>query len=461
MRKSWVSDAIMGLVLTLIVALGYLVPSIFPFFEGIELKAFDKRSKLRQNLDPSSEIVLITIDDASIAQGGRWPWPRLRLAALLDKLASVHSRVVVLDIVFSEPEPNQGLIEIENLQSQYRQLKSARKIIDQGGAFDALLSLAAQRLDSDSQLQASLERARNVVLPMFFAQGATIGAGSQPLPTVLSSAALSHQVAPGAFEEAMPEGIRAVFPIAPFAQAAMGVGSVNVEPDFDGVVRRQSVVTRYFQSYLPSYPLEIALAYLGIRPAGATFVWGRELRFAKSVIPLDEHNQMLITFNGPAQTFRCYSYRDVIQNNVSLDFFKDKIVLVGLTAARAAIFHATPISRSLSSIEMTANVVENMLHKKFLVRPPWAQRVEWGLIVLAALFIMVCLPCLELVWGAALSFLMMLLIMGAGTYFFVNGQWIKATYPCALLGLGYLAIALKRFFAAEKDKDSKPDSGPL
>src|SRR6266550_3105488 len=130
MKKSWVVDAFIGLLLTAFVSAGYLLPAFFPFFESIELKAFDRRSKLRENLDPSPDIVLVTIDDASISQIGRWPWPRSRIAALLDKLRPGRPKVIGLDIGYSESEQNQGLIEIKNLEDQYSALTTARKLID-------------------------------------------------------------------------------------------------------------------------------------------------------------------------------------------------------------------------------------------------------------------------------------------------------------------------------------------
>lgn len=51
------------------------------------------------------DVVIVTIDDASIAQIGRWPWPRAVHAALLDRLRDAGVRSVALDILFTEPDP--------------------------------------------------------------------------------------------------------------------------------------------------------------------------------------------------------------------------------------------------------------------------------------------------------------------------------------------------------------------
>ncbi|OGR90845.1 MAG: hypothetical protein A3J74_09395 [Elusimicrobia bacterium RIFCSPHIGHO2_02_FULL_57_9] len=453
MKKTWVIDAFVALLLTLFVVAGYMAPAAFPFLEGIELKAFDKRSKLRQTLDPAPEIVLIAIDDSSIAQVGRWPWPRSRVAALLDKLGPVRPKVIGLDIVYSEPEQNQGLIEIQNLEVQFKELVASKKIIDKSKSFDQMFSSAIVRLDSDSKMLASLQQAGNVVLPMFFALGGALGANPEELPPAISSSALPHQVLQSAPGAAMAEGAKAIYPIVPFAEATMGVGHVNVEPDLDGVVRAESPVMKYNDSHIPSYALQLILAYIGMKPSDGLLVPGKEVKLGKFSIPLNEQGKMLITFNGPDQTFRYYSFSDVMNDKVSMDVFKDKIVIVGLTATAVATLYVTPVAHNFPAIEMVANTIENILHSKFLVRPPWAMNAELGLLGFIGLFIMFALPRLRAVWGFLTSFLILLAMVGGGTYLFMNGAWVKVSYPSVLLAAGYLVIISKRFFVTEKGKE--------
>jgi serine/threonine-protein kinase len=454
MKRGWLFDAFIGVVLTCIVAAGYVAPARLPLFEALELKTYDWRSALRQNLAPSDEIRAIAIDDNSVSQVGRWPWPRWRMAALLDKLAPAKPRVIGLDIVYSEPEQPQGLDEIRGMQSRYDELIAARKLIDRGGQFGLLFSSAAARLDSDSRLLASLRQAGNVVLPMVITSGGVLGAKPAPLSAAVSSQAVSVRLSRESPIPAMIEAAVPLPPIAPFAEAALGIGHVNVESDFDGVVRAETPVIRYVNTYLPSYALQLALAYAGLKPSEAVFSPGKDVRIGGAAIPLDERNRMLITFNGPAQTFRYITYQDVMNDKVSLDLFKDKIVLIGVTETGGTSLYATPVAPALPAIELTANVIENILHKKFLVRPPWALQLELGLLAFIGLFIMFALPRFHALWGAALSFLLLVFMGGLGIYFFVvSNQWIKVAYPSALLALGYIVVISKRFFVTEKGKE--------
>jgi len=210
---------------------------------------------------------------------------------------------------------------------------------------------------------------------------------------------------------------------------------------------------RYGQARLPSYGVRLALAALGLKAGDAVLVPGRELRLGKTVVPLDDDSRMMITFSGPEGTFRSFSYQDVMNDKVAWDVFKDRVVLIGLTATGVGTLSVTPVASGLSAPELVANVIENVLHKRFLVRPPFAQRVEWGLIAFVGLFIMLVLPRLKALWGFLLSAVMVLGLLGAGTYLFINGQWLKIAYPGVLLALGYVLIITRRFFSTEKGKE--------
>ncbi|MBI5208671.1 MAG: CHASE2 domain-containing protein [Elusimicrobia bacterium] len=445
-------DAAIGLLLSLFVLGSYALS--LPFLESLELKAFDIRSKLRQTAEPSPEVILVSIDDSSLAQIGRWPWPRWRLAELVDKLATAKPKVIGFSILFSEEQRDEGLKEIERLQQQYDELVVGRKIVEKGVWFSAEFSSSVVRLDTDSRFLGSIRSAENVVLPMFFDLGGVKGAKPEALPPSISSSVVTHNVVRGAAESEMPDGSRASFPLVKFAQASLGVGHVNVYTDIDGVVRREIPVVKYDESYYPSYALRLVLAYLGVPASQAAFTPGVKVSAGKLDVPLDSANGMFISFVGPAGTFRSYSFQDVMNDKVSMDAFKGKIVVVGLTAEGVGTRYVTPAAPSFPSIELTASVIDNILHGKFLTRPPWATRLELGLLGFVALFVMLGLPRLRAIWGNVLFLLILLGILGAGTVLFVHqGFWIKITYPMTLLVVGFLVVIAKKFLITEKGKE--------
>jgi serine/threonine-protein kinase len=450
-KKSSLWDAVIGAALTLGVLGAYLIG--LPLFESIELKLYDMRSKLRAGLTGADEVVLVAIDDDSLTHIGRWPWPRWRLAALVDKLSAAGAKVIGLDIVLSEEEYNPGLAEIARLQESYRGLLAARAVTDKKGVFDVEFSSAMVSLDSDSKLEASLARAGNVVLPMMFGPGGKLGARPEELPAAVSSFTVAYQAVQGGLQLEAEPGTKATYPVVRFASVCAGIGHVRLAQDFDGVIRRELPVFRYGDSYYPSYALQLVLAYSGLRGPDAVFTPGQSLRIDDLSIPLDEYSRMLITYNGPEGTFSSFAYQDVMNDKVSPEAFKGKIVVVGPTALGVGTTFVTPLAINYPSIEIIANIIENILHRKFLVRPPWAADFELGLLGLVGLFIMFLLPRLRALSGFVFSLMLLVGMFMGGVYFFVNGQWVKVAYPAVLLTLAYLVVISKRFFVTEKGKE--------
>ncbi|OGR93425.1 MAG: hypothetical protein A2V88_05860 [Elusimicrobia bacterium RBG_16_66_12] len=447
-KKGFAVDAVVGLVLTLLVAGSYLTGE--SFLAGVEFKAYDLRSKLRQTLKSPEEIVLVAIDDESISQLGRWPWPRTRLAAAVDLIAAAGPKAIGLNVLFSEPEQSQGLVEVKRLEDRYKELLASRNISQKGTDFSLEFASSTVALDSDSKLLASIQGAGSVVLPLFFAANTT-RAKVVPAPPEVSSAAVRQPVpADGSItvqEKMIP-------PLLSFAGAAAGLGHSNLYAESDGVFRRDAPLVQYDGALYPSYALRLVMAYQGLAPADVTFVPGAEVSAGRLRIPLDGDSMMAVTFLGPpADTIKRASFREVLAGSVSPDFFKEKIVLIGPTALGVGSNYVTPVAGDFPAVEVVAHSVENMLHARFLTRPPWAQQLEWGLIAALGLFIMVVLPRLRAFWGLIVSLMLSLAVLGAGTYFFAAGQWIKIGYPVVLLVAGYLVVVSKSFLVAEKGKE--------
>src|SRR5512147_2443623 len=144
-----------GLVLTVLSLVIYAMG--FPFLNTMELKAFDLHFLSRGKTQPGGEVAIVTIDEKSIDRIGRWPWPRTKIAELIDKLGAYGARVVALDIIFSEPDHSSGSTMLQGLQS---------KVSDPEAK--AVLATAAAEADNDARLASSLKRNPNVTLGYFF-----------------------------------------------------------------------------------------------------------------------------------------------------------------------------------------------------------------------------------------------------------------------------------------------------
>ena len=447
MKKFLQSDLTIGIVLTTLTVGVFLLQT--GFFESLELKTYDLRCLLRQNPAPGNEIAIVSIDDDSISKLGRWPWPRSLIAEGLTAISNSGAKVIGLNILFTEPERNQGLVELRNLKNIIPDITRKRDIIQK---LTDELSAAEIRLDNDAKLLKAIQDSKNIVLPMYFAIGPALG---EETP-VLSSQTITNVEGTGeiAGNKTITEGHAPSVPLDIFSKYSTGVGHVNLIPDRDGIVRAEIPVIQFQDGFYPSFAVQVVRNYLNLPVNNIKLAMGRALTLGKAVIPLDSANRMLINYNGPVGTFQYYSFYDVINQKIDKNALKGKIVLVGHMATGIADLNVTPLGHNFPGVEITANILQNMLHSNFITRPAWARNAELGTIIFIGLFIALLLPRLKAFPGALLSFALAAGIAGAGTYFFiVNGYWVKIFYPVFLLGSGYMIITSKRFLVTEKKKE--------
>ncbi len=449
-KKGLLLDAVIGLILTLFVTGSYLSLFAGPLLASVEFKAYDIRSKLRESLRSPDEIVIVAIDDDAIAQLGRWPWPRARIAEAVDRIAKDKPRAIGLNILFSEPEQNQGLGELKRLEERFKELVASRRIVQRGADFSLEFSSSSAALDSDTRLLASLQAAGNVVMPLFFVDNPT-GAKQPDLAAEVSGSALPV----GASAAGLPSGEKMLAPLQAFVAASGGIGHANLLPESDGVVRRIAPLIEYQKRLFPSFALRLAMAYYGLKPSDLALAPGVGVEAGKLRVPIDDEGQTSVTFLGPpsSQVIKRVPYQQLWTQSIGDDYFKDKIVLVGLTASGTQSNFTTPLAGETSSVEVMAHAVENYLHQRYLTRPPWAPRLELGLLAAIGLFVMLVLPRLRAFWGLVASLALALALAGAGTVLFSNGEWIKIGYPLTLLLAGYVVVISKSFLVAEKGKE--------
>src|SRR3989441_5246859 len=114
-RRSWlrINPASLTLAVTLVMTLLFL--SGAPILDLIELKTYDIRFLSRGPRRPSPAVVMAAIDEKSLDAEGRWPWPRSKIAALVDTLSRDGAKVIGFDIAFSEPDENSQVALIDQL----------------------------------------------------------------------------------------------------------------------------------------------------------------------------------------------------------------------------------------------------------------------------------------------------------------------------------------------------------
>ena len=147
-RLNW----LVGLTLTLIV-LTLMVSGSIEFLERITLD-WRFRHFAYHNPAPSDRILHIDIDDNSLARTERWPWPRQRIALVVDELSRLGARMIAFDVLFTEPQ-NPRLVPLED---------DAPTDAD----VDPTIVQRARRIEDDQCLADAVQRAGNVYMPIQF-----------------------------------------------------------------------------------------------------------------------------------------------------------------------------------------------------------------------------------------------------------------------------------------------------
>ena len=160
-RTSWTHALLLSMFLTGLMVLFYMTGN--PFLERVELKALDVRFLTRGPEPAGPFAVLATIDEKSLDEIGKWPWPRSKIAALIDRLSEEGARVIAMDVVFSEPDENNNLRFIESMQRETHNLGLRAPKLER------FLEEAYAEADNDSILAAAVRRSKAaVVLGYFF-----------------------------------------------------------------------------------------------------------------------------------------------------------------------------------------------------------------------------------------------------------------------------------------------------
>ncbi|MBU2530207.1 MAG: CHASE2 domain-containing protein, partial [Elusimicrobia bacterium] len=426
MKKFIFSNALWGVLLSLLTLFFYFTGS---GIETIESKFYDFRSKLRAENFPKTEFAIIEIDDESISKIGRWPWSRDKVSDMLVWLSSAPAKpsVIGLNILFSEKEKNDSLKATQILKGKYTQLLKDNKIKERGKDSEFLKAIdeISENMNMDAKLALAITDANNIILPMYMKTD-NLMTKPDEAPNWIRKFAIKTDDFENEAEENLMEGSAMTVPLEVLSSSVAGIGHVNVFSEPDGTIRREYPFISYNTEVFPSFALEIVRTHLKRKSEELIIMPGHGISIGKYTMPLDASSSMLVSYTNGETSFKSYSFYDVINGKVVPEAFRDKIVLIGPTAQGIGSFYVTPLEKNLPAVKFTANIIENILHNNYIVRPTWSFQAELALILLVAIFITFVLPRLKALIGAILTILILGGIISAGIFLFVSkGEWIK------------------------------------
>ncbi|MBM5571627.1 MULTISPECIES: CHASE2 domain-containing protein [Deefgea] len=358
--------------LLLMYSLGFVA---IPALKMLDALTYDARMRRIAPQQADARVVIVDIDEASLATVGRWPWPRNQLAHLVDTLFDHYQiRALGFDMVFAEADHSSGLAALKDL---------AQGELKDNPAFLQSLQKLQTHLDYDAQFAQSLQQ-RRIVTGFYFARdGISSGALPSPLP-MTDWGGLAHRLHRGTtFGGNLPQLM---------AQAG---GHFLPATDGDGVTRRIPLAVNIQGAVYPALGLALAQVAQDLPPPtpvvyddGASGVI-EGIRLGEQVLPVDEAARALVPYRGKAFTHHYLSAADVLQQKIPLEKLQGKIVLLGTSAPGLNDLRATPMGESFPGVEVHANLVSGLLDGQLLHRPDYLRAAELlQLLVLSALLLL-------------------------------------------------------------------------
>jgi len=353
---------------------------------------YDTRLRLTAPGGVDDRIVILDIDERSLATPGlgRWPWGRDVMAALVTRLFDRYgAALVAFDVVNGEPDRSSGLPVLERLAAG--ELKDARE-------FHEALGRLRPQLDNDGRFAAALKD-RPVILGFYFTSPESEASGALPAPVLDARVFRGRPIAFARYQ-----GYGANLP--QFQQATLGAGHFTPLVDEDGIIRRVPMLAEYKGEYYEPLSLAVFRALAGqpkveagFAPEGRFLARGYAglewLEVGPRRIPLDANAAALVPYRGKVRSFPYVSAADLFHDRVPVERIKGRVVLVGASAPGLVDLRATPVGTAYPGVEIHANLIAGMLDGSIKQRPAYVVGAEVLLLLAFGLTLALVLPLLS------------------------------------------------------------------
>jgi adenylate cyclase len=487
-RHKWslaISVAITFVALTVYMAtfVGEKPTPLFDFVSRLERDTLDVRFQLRGRTPVDPRIIIVDIDQHSQEALGKWPFPRIYFAQLLDALREDGAKVVAFDITFSKPDdtarPLLRLLEELNDKKKKGQAPSPALLQE--------ITKLQKEYDYDQQFADSIQRFGRVILGNFFLYTQTDLRGVSrkaletyannlayfPFPQVLPDA--SAQGEQGRLrliqiyenQKLVPRGAEANDLVLNGAVASEigGSGFFNVIIDPDGVVRQIPLALPYgFDpdpknwDFYASIDVQALRLFLDLKNEDTILNYGDggviNIEFgSKLKVHTDPVSRVMVNFHGRARTYPYVSFADAALKQFSPGTFEDKIVLVGASATGIGDLRVTPYGAlDFPGVEIHANIIDNILNHQHLVHGVPQVLTDIGMIFLFGIPLGMWLAVVQPRW-MVLGFALLLPFTALVYWAFLHGWWLNFIVPALFTLIPNVSlVALYRVLIEEQEK---------
>ena len=398
---------------------------------------FDQYQRWSPRAYHSPPVRIIDIDEESLRRIGQWPWPRTRLAELVERLKEKGVAAVAFDIVFAESDRTspRNAIKAWAIESE------------------AVLDELGKLPDHDAVFANSLRELPAVT-------GFTLG-GSAHAPEEDDDKQLSppsRHILIGGFDRTGLHRFSQTTPSIPIlAQASAGQGALTFVPDHDGVIRRVPLVLGLGSKPVPTLTAELLRIsqktpnHLLVAADGAPHRLA-EVRIGRFRIPTNAHGEIWMHYSKtePGRYVPAWKLLEGKAPEMQLD---DHLVIVGTSAPGLLDLRFSALGQVIPGVEVHAQAIEQILSGHLLVRPSWVLAAETALVALGTAFAaLLGLRTRALTAALATLGLAVALSSAGWASFQVHGILVDTAFPVAMTLLAFVAGSLIHHFVTEQDQ---------
>jgi adenylate cyclase len=398
--------------------------------EELRVRTFDAFQRVDPRKKTARPVTIIDIDDKSMEKFGQWPWPRTRLAELVNELTRLGAVVIAFDVVFAEPD---------RLNPDF--------VADTFANLDAETRTKLRALPSNDQVFADAIRASRVVLGES-GSADELAAIDKTLP-VTGLAMLGEE--PQRFMFEFPGLLRNTKVL---EQAAAGRGLFTIRPERDGIVRRVPMIMLAQGQTMPSLSFEM----LRVATGSGTILIKAEKAGIKSLgikgfqLPTDRNGQLWVHYARHDASLYVPAV-NVLEKTVAPEMIAGKLVLIGTSAVGLNDIKTTPVSRAMPGVEIHAQVLESALTGEVIAQPFYGIAIEFATALLFGLLVIAFAPLFGPVTLVALGATFATALIGTSWYFYAQHRLlIDFTYPLLSTTAIYLTLIFSSFVREQQQR---------
>ena len=402
-----------------------------PPIQELRLRTFDMFQLIDPRHKMARPVTIVDIDDKSLAKLGQWPWPRTRIADLIQNLTSNGAVTIGFDMVFSEADR----LNPDLVASQMRDLD------------DATRARLRELPTNDQVLSEAIKRSRVVLGET--GQPAISSEIDKTLP--FTGVATVGEEGAERFLFEFPGLLRNV-PV--IEKVATGRGLFSIKTERDGMIRRVPLIMRAQGNIMPSLSLEILRVVTGtptlLVRTDKTGV--RAVRLKGVEIPTDKNGQLWVHYARQDPSIYI-SAADVLDNTVPPARIAGKLVLVGTSAVGLNDLKTTPVSSTMPGVEIHAQVLESVLSGAVISQPNYALGVELIAALVIGLLVIIFTPNLGPVRLVLAGAMFAAILVGVSWFFYAQRRYlIDFTYPLLSTTAIYLTLIFASFVREQRQR---------